>query len=88
MIRLTKTEESSRTTITLDGQLSGDTISLVESCCAQAGTAGKPVQLYLRDVTSVDHAGHTLLTRLAAKGVQLSASGIYTSYLVESLASG
>jgi hypothetical protein len=88
MIRVTKTEERSRTTITIDGQLSGDSISLVETCCTQAGTIGKPVQLFLRDVTSVDRAGQTLLSRLAAKGVKLSASGVYTSYLVQSLASG
>ncbi len=88
MIRVMKTEECSRTTITIDGQLSGDSIGLVETCCRQAATNGRPVQLFLRDVTSVDRAGQTLLSRLAAKGIQLSASGVYTSYLVQSLADG
>ena len=48
---------------------------------------GRPVQLYLRDVTSVDQAGQKLLSRLAAKGVHLAASGVYTSYLVQALTS-
>jgi len=44
-----------------------------------------PVQLYLRDVTSVDQSGQNLLSRLAAKGIDLVASGVYTSYLVQAL---
>jgi hypothetical protein len=38
----------------------------------------------LRDVTNVDEAGKVLLRRLLAKGVSLVASGVYTSYLVQS----
>ena len=85
MIRVTKIEQRSRTTLTVDGQLSSDAIGIVETCCSQAETGGKPVKLYLRDVTSVDQAGRSLLTRLAAKGVQLVAKGVYTSYLVNAL---
>ncbi len=88
MFRITRAEEPSRTILTVDGQLSGESIAAVETCCNQAGANGLPVQLYLRDVTSVDQAGQNLLSRLAAKGVDLIASGVYTSYLVEALASG
>jgi hypothetical protein len=35
----------------------------------------------------VDQAGRMLLARLAAKGIHLVASGVYTSYLVDSLTS-
>ncbi len=87
MFRITKAEERLRTILTVDGQLSGDSIAAVETCCNQAGANGLPVQLYLRDVTSVDQAGQNLLSRLAAKGVDLIASGVYTSYLVQALAS-
>jgi len=88
MIRVTKTEEQSRTIITIDGQLSGDSVAVVEACCKQAKPNGKPVELFLRDVTTVDQTGQILLSRLAAKGVRLVARGVYTSYLVQSLASG
>ena len=87
MIRVTKTEEQSHTIITIDGQLSGDSVAVVETCCNQAKANGKPVQLFLRDVTTVDQAGQVLLSQLAAKGVRLVARGVYTSYLVQSLTS-
>ena len=88
MIRVTKTEEQSSTIVTVDGQLSGETIAVVETSCEQAMSNLKPVQLFLRDVTMVDDAGHLLLSRLAARGVLLTAKGVYTSYLIERVTSG
>jgi hypothetical protein len=87
MIRVTKTEEQSHTIVTIDGELSGDSIAVVEACCNQARSNGKPIELFLRDITTVDQAGQMLLSRLAAKGVRLVARGVYTSYLVQSLTS-
>ena len=87
MIRVTKTEEQSHTIVTIDGELSGDSIAVVEACCNQAKSNGKPIKLFLRDITTVDQAGQMLLSRLAAKGVRLVARGVYTSYLVQSLTS-
>jgi hypothetical protein len=85
MIRVTKTEQPSRSIITVDGDLSGDHIAVVETCCTQAVSNGKPVQLFLRDVTTVDQAGRTMLSRLAGQGISLLGSGVYTSYLVQEL---
>jgi hypothetical protein len=88
MIRVTKTEEPSRTVVAVDGQLSGESTTAVETCCSQAESSRKPVCLFLRDVTTVDQAGTILLRRLAAKGIRLLASGVSTSYLVQTLDSG
>jgi len=85
MIRVTKTEKRSRTLVTVDGQLAGDSVGVVETCCNPAESNGKPLHLFLRDVTTVDQAGRALLSRLAARGVHMSAVGVYTSYLVEEL---
>jgi len=82
MIRVMTADEPACTKITVDGQLSGDSIGPVEVCCAQAISKGKPVRLFLRDVSTIDEGGRALLCRLAAKGVALSASGIYSSYIV------
>ncbi|MEI9970853.1 MAG: hypothetical protein WDO73_01700 [Ignavibacteriota bacterium] len=49
---------------------------------------GKPVHLFLRDVNQVDSAGKALLRRLAADGIRLHGSGVYTGYLVQELAAG
>jgi ABC-type transporter Mla MlaB component len=82
MLRVSKADERSRFVVTIDGQLSGESIQAVETCCNQAISTGKPVHLFLRDISTVDQAGRALLCRLAAKGVHLLASGVYTSYLV------
>jgi hypothetical protein len=42
MIRATKTEEPSTTVVIIDGQLSGESIGLVERCCKDAESDGKP----------------------------------------------
>jgi hypothetical protein len=85
MIRVTKGEEPGRTTITVDGFLSADCTDVVEACCNQALSRGMPVDLFLRDVSAVDQSGRDLLCRMAARGVRLLASGVYTSYLVREL---
>ena len=85
MFRVSTTEERSCTVLTIDGRLSGDDLEVVEECCGQAISTGKAVQVLLRDVTMVDQAGRALLCRLAAKGVRLRGSGLYTSYLVKAL---
>ena len=43
MIRVTKTEEQSGTVATIDGQLSGESNAVVETCCNQAKSNAKPV---------------------------------------------
>ena len=85
MIRVSQEDEPGRTILTLDGSLSADCAELVEACCNQALSRGKPVDLFLRDVAAVDPSGRDLLCRMAARGVRLLASGLYTSYLVRGL---
>ena len=87
MIRVTKTDERSHTLVTVDGELSGEFVPAVETCCTQAESDGKPVRLFLRDVITVDQAGTNLLRRLVRRGVHLLAGGVYTSYLVQSFGS-
>jgi anti-anti-sigma regulatory factor len=85
MIRIMTADEPSLTTITVDGELAGHNIQAVETSCDQARSNGKPIWLHLRDVSVIGEAGQALLRRLATKGVCLKASGIYTSYIVQSI---
>jgi len=85
MIRVTKTEEPSTTVVIIDGQLSGESIGLIETCCKDAESDGKPVYLFLRGVTAIDDRGRSLLRHLARNGVRVSGSVMYTSYVVEEL---
>ena len=88
MIRIMTAEEPGSTTITVDGQLSGKTVEPVEACCIQALSKGNPVRLHLRDVAAIDEHGRTTLRYLAAKGVALTADGVYSSYIVDGIQSG
>ncbi len=83
MIRITTADEPTSITITVDGKLTRPYTGPVESCCTEATTKGKPVRLFLREVSAIDECGCALLRHLAAKGVLLRAAGIYNSYVVE-----
>jgi muramoyltetrapeptide carboxypeptidase LdcA involved in peptidoglycan recycling len=85
MIRIMTADEPALTTITVDGELAGGNIQAVETSCDKARSNGKPIWLFLRDVSVVGEDGQALLRRLATKGVRLKASGIYTSYIVQSI---
>ena len=87
MIRITTVDEQAGTTITVDGNVSGEGVEPVEACCIQALAQGKPVRLYLRDVSSIDESSRTMLRRLAAEGISLSANGIYSAYIVHEIQS-
>jgi hypothetical protein len=71
--------------VNIDGELLGGDIRPVEDCCSQALDSGKPLCVFLRDVSVIDDAGRNLLRRLAEHGVRLLASGVCTSHLVKSL---
>ncbi len=82
MVRIMTLDELTSTTITVDGTLSGEGIEPVQTCCIEALSKGKPVRLHLRDVSAIDERGRTMLRYMAAEGVNLSANGIYSSYIV------
>jgi len=85
MIRVMTSDGPALTTITVDGQLSGEYVEVVERSCDAARSKGKPISLFLRDVTVIGEDGKALLRRLAAKGVRLKSSGVYNSYIVQSI---
>ena len=85
MIRVTTSAEGERTIITIDGKLSRDSIEVIEICCDRAILKGGPVDVFLRDVATIDQSGHALLSHLASRGFRLLANGIYTSYIVRTL---
>jgi len=85
MLRVTEAEGPGRTIITIEGQISSEYVALIESSCDKAQSKGKEVELFLRDVATIDEAGRTLLRRLGAKGVRLLGKGIYTAYVLQAL---
>jgi len=88
MIRVLTANEPNAVMITIDGQLVGAYVDAVETCVNQAIAEQRPVHLFLRKVSNIDESGRTLLSRLAAKGVELSAFGVYSSYVVGEIRRG
>ena len=84
MFRVEKEFDEQRTRLTISGEISSECTELVESCCQQAISAGKAVDLVL-DVINIDESGRALLRSLAAKGVGLVAKGVYYSYVVDTI---
>jgi hypothetical protein len=82
MIRVQAADNPGGTTITIDGQLIGEYIAEVEESIRKSLEQHNDVHLFLRNVSHIDEMGHALLSRLAAQGVQLSATGLYSSHVV------
>jgi len=82
MIRIQTANNQRGITIAIDGQLIGDYVEEVEASIQKASEQRKNVHLFLRDVSHIDETGHSLLSRLAAQGVELSAAGLYSTYVV------
>jgi ABC-type transporter Mla MlaB component len=82
MIRIQTADHLGGITIAIDGQLAGEYVGEVETSIRKAIEQCKDVHLFLRDVSHIDETGHSLLSRLAAQGVELSAAGLYSSYVV------
>ena len=87
MIRIQTADDPACTTITVDGMLSGQTVEPVQTSCTEALLKGKPVRLHLRDVSAIDEYGRVMLRHLAARGVSLTANGVYSAYVVDAIQS-
>jgi len=84
VIRVQTQVGEERTRLIISGEISSTSVELIESCCDQALSDGKTVDVVL-DVTTIDDSGRALLRRLAAKDVCLVAKGVYHSYLVDAI---
>jgi len=85
MIRIQTANDAGGTTIALDGQLVGEYVGEVEASIQKASEQRKNVHLFLRDISHIDETGHSMLSRLAAQGVELSAAGLYSSYVINQI---
>ena len=82
MIRIQTANNPGGITITIDGQLIGEYVAEVEDSIRVSIEQDNDVHLFLRNVSHIDEMGHALLSRLAAQGVKLSATGLYSSHVV------
>ena len=86
MLRVTEQNEPGAWRLTLEGTLAGRWAAEAERVWAGA-PAGKPREVDLRGVTSVDRAGRDLLHRMHHDGASFVAEGVVMKALVEELRS-
>lgn len=74
-MRIVTATEPNAVTITVEGELSGESVEAVDTRVSRAIGLGRAVRLFLRDITDIDENGRALLSRLAMKNVHLNAAG-------------
>jgi hypothetical protein len=82
MIRIQAAHNPGSITIAIDGQLIAEYVAEVEASIRGSMEQYRDVHLFLRNVSHIDEAGHVLISRLPAQGVELSAAGLYSSHVV------
>ena len=87
MIRIITADGPESTKLTVEGTLSDESVDAVRACCIQALAKGKAVRLWLRDVSAIGEGARAILQHLAAAGVDLTGTGIYTSAIVDDIKS-
>lgn len=85
MIRVQTISGEDKVTIIVDGQLAGEDVAHIESSVRDAVEPNRTASLFLREVSHIDAAGRKLLYQLAEQGVELTATGVYSSYVVEGI---
>ena len=85
LFRLEKCQDKGKTVITLEGELAGEYVPVVEGYMKNLLSGPAPLVVRLRDVSFIDQAGFNLLKCFVDHGVVLQGSGVYTSFLLSRL---
>jgi hypothetical protein len=81
--KLEQQVEGENTIVTLDGDLTGEYVKLVESYLQRLLSTETNLILKLRGIQTITFPAMELLQRLADKGVVLLGSGLYTEHIIE-----
>ena len=88
MIRIITADGKESTKLTVEGTLSDKSLEAVQACCIQALSTGNAVRLWLSDVSAIGERGRTILQRLVAAGVDLTARHLQPLRLDETRSAG
>ncbi|HVN80540.1 MAG TPA: hypothetical protein VMW38_16205 [Terriglobia bacterium] len=85
LFRLEKCQDKGKTIITLEGELAGEYVPVVEGYMKNLLSVQAPLVVRLLDVNFIDQAGIDLLKCFVDHGVALQGSGVYTSFILSRL---
>ncbi len=87
MVRITTEEQEERLIWRIEGSFRGPWVAELEGLWQSARDCGKRLCLSLENVSYVDDAARELITRMYRHGVDISASGLYVTAIVEGIQS-
>lgn len=85
MLRITLHQEGRQRRLELVGRLCGPWVAEAENAWRSAQCSTSEIEVDLRDVTGVDHAGRDLLAAMHRAGARLIAKGLWTTALVDEI---
>lgn len=81
--KLEQGRDRGKTVITLEGELAGEYVPVVEANMRNLLTGHAPLVFRLLNVSVIDQAGMNLLQFFVDHGVLLQGSGVYTSFILD-----
>jgi hypothetical protein len=85
MLRITVHENDGQCRLELAGRLGGPWVAETENVWRSAPCSGKEIEIDMRQVTAVDHAGRGLLSAMHQAGARLVAEGVAMTALVQEI---
>ncbi|HEY1272504.1 MAG TPA: hypothetical protein VGF08_10990 [Terriglobales bacterium] len=85
MLRITTTQDRGLATLLLEGSLAGPWVMELETCWQNTPVCPERVVVDLSSVTSLDHAGRTLLEVMHAAGTRLRGTGLLIEYILQQI---
>jgi hypothetical protein len=82
VFRLRQSENPNGTSITIEGELKGEGVGIVESICREALSKNANVTVLINNITEIDAEGRSFLKRMATTKAQMRAIGIYSRYII------
>jgi hypothetical protein len=88
MLKITTHNDPGRTSLELEGRVTGAWVEELKTCWQQAAAADQQVGVRLKEVTFVDGSGRKLLADMHRQGVTLAAEGCMTKAIIEEIIRG
>jgi hypothetical protein len=85
MLKITVQEGGTLWRLQLSGRLAGAWVAETENTWRSAPVSGRPVEIDMRELTGIDHAGRCLLQAMNEAGARFIAKGVAMEALIEEI---
>jgi hypothetical protein len=87
MLKLTIQRQESKSTLTLEGKLSGQWVGELDRCWREElrGVPATSITVHLRSIAYINSEGKALLQRIARTGTRIEGTGCMTRALVDAI---